>query len=192
MPDSSNMSPNALACASSAAPGACTWFWDKMDQWTKVRPLTEAEKSKYEQKSKGDWANKLEQNLDTVKEFVGDIEQMAPGDPAAKAFADRLSKALVVFQQAFGAGKDAADAAAEVQTILQDFYLRADKACKQSATNSDGQIDDVLYTDCLVRSERKWQARSVKAVLDDDDPDSWASKVWSKWKRRLLDLLSPV
>lgn len=162
-------------------------FWAKMDEWTQTRPLTPEARAKYERDRRQKSAKKLSENISEVREFLDDVQDLIHEDSDARRYFDKLNRSLSIFQHSVEFGEDAAEAAQEVSQTLTLFYNMGDTRCKRESKDDA----DAYYT-CLATTERQWQKNNVDYVLNVNNPNSWVNRLWPKWRRRILALLSPL
>jgi hypothetical protein len=162
-------------------------FWDWMGEMTTSRPMTSQQTADYNAEKELARTKKYLENLDTIVSISEDIEQWGSGDLKASKIVIAIRKGTAVLKKykfAAELGYEAAAAAEEVHVALQEMSAQAHARCKDTFSADEDEV-----TQCLVKYDRQWQARNVKAVLDINDPDSWIRKVWVRWGSKILDLL---
>ena len=119
----------------------------------------------------------FDRKVKTLEDFMRDIERAGGKVPKG------LKRAVDRYILAAKFGRDAAEAAQEVdiwvRKIYQDMYL----ICREEAATEDD------YWVCRAGVDRQFKARNVKAVLDWNDDRTWVSRTWDKWKKRLAEML---
>jgi hypothetical protein len=166
------------------------WFWQKMDALTASRPLSAADRQKYEQQRGEERLKRFLGNLDTLNEFLEEASQACDElergglDVAyAKDFLQRIRGPIRVLNTVSGFSQDAVAAAEETSRELAGWYHRAEREARAAAGGDDDQ-----YFILRAAIDRLWQARNVKAVLG-TQPGSFVMRLWPRWRDRIFALV---
>lgn len=169
---------------------AYKWFWEKMNALTEVRSLSPGERQKFDDVQAAKRLSRLQQNLDTLNEFLADAQDAAEvldksGAEVsyARHLIDSIKGPINVLANVVGMTQEAVDAAEQVSRELAAWYNKAERAARAAAGN-----DDDLYYVLSAAITRQWQARNVKAVLG-TQTDSFVMRLWPKWRDRIFDLV---
>lgn len=160
-----------------------------MDTLTKSRRLSPDEKKAYQTKRERQNFERISKNMDSIAEFIDDVEEVIKSMEnagldvsRAKKFVERISRPFNRLKTLKDFTEDAIKSAEEVQLQLSQWYNEAEAKCRAQGDT------DMAETLCSAELVRKWQARNVKYVLG-SQPDSWAMRLWSKWRARIFDML---
>jgi len=162
-----------------------------MDSLTQSRRLTPEEQAKFQADRRRKNFERISKNLDAIAEFIEDVEDVieelenAGIDVSrAKDFVERISRPVNRLKTLKDFTQDAITSAEEVQLQLSQWYNQAEAKCRALKTDDV----DMAETICSAELTRQWQGRNVKYVLG-AQADSWAMRLWDKWRARIFDML---